>query len=290
MRYVVDSRYFDGTCLTSMSDGKTNDYGEHETIEELRERENNQFLLPVSSERMDLLYKRYAYSLQLPFEEITEERYDDLMNCVPPLRMGHNWFYLGEEYSDGLHLLCFNVSDRYFSGLRSKRLSAAQIQQQISKHIKTISFRGTIIKGPSSRQSYGDTSNAKCVPYHFIGIDGKKHFLRNLFSETNDSFYEWDNRKTMTDNLLSLRRHNFKYWTNHGPDDIFEFFKWLREKKFTIQVGGELFVFVNRDFVDFHGNVMEYSRAFHYRIYDRELFALVINLLRTVKRQHVWRQ
>lgn len=43
LKYVIDSRYFDGTCLTSMSDGFRNDYG-GETIEELRIRENNPYL------------------------------------------------------------------------------------------------------------------------------------------------------------------------------------------------------------------------------------------------------
>ena len=27
MRYIIDSRYFDGTCLTSMSDDMHSDYG-----------------------------------------------------------------------------------------------------------------------------------------------------------------------------------------------------------------------------------------------------------------------
>ena len=38
MRYIIDSRYFDGTCLTSMSDDMHSDYG-GETLEALRERE-----------------------------------------------------------------------------------------------------------------------------------------------------------------------------------------------------------------------------------------------------------
>ena len=32
MRYIIDSRYFDGTCLTSMSDDMHSDYG-GETLE-----------------------------------------------------------------------------------------------------------------------------------------------------------------------------------------------------------------------------------------------------------------
>lgn len=50
MRYIIDSRYFDGTCLTSMSDDMHSDYG-GETLEALRERERT---------RTWSLYHRYA--------------------------------------------------------------------------------------------------------------------------------------------------------------------------------------------------------------------------------------
>ena len=51
LKYVIDSRYFGGTCLTSMSDEFRNDYG-GETIEELRIRENNPYLKAVTSSEM----------------------------------------------------------------------------------------------------------------------------------------------------------------------------------------------------------------------------------------------
>ena len=41
-RYIVDSRYFDGTCLTFMTDGFRSDFG-GETLEEMRVRENNPY-------------------------------------------------------------------------------------------------------------------------------------------------------------------------------------------------------------------------------------------------------
>lgn len=37
LKFVVDSRSFDGSCVTTMSDGIHGDY-HHETLEELRER------------------------------------------------------------------------------------------------------------------------------------------------------------------------------------------------------------------------------------------------------------
>ena len=38
LKFVVDSRSFDGSCVTTMSDGIHGDY-HHETLEELRDRE-----------------------------------------------------------------------------------------------------------------------------------------------------------------------------------------------------------------------------------------------------------
>ena len=47
LKFVVDSRSFDGSCVTTMSDGIHGDY-HHETLEELRDREKNPYLTAVS--------------------------------------------------------------------------------------------------------------------------------------------------------------------------------------------------------------------------------------------------
>lgn len=91
LKYVIDSRYFDGTCLTSMSDGFHNDYG-GETIEELRIRENNPYLKAVTPSDIDKKLRLYNQSLSEPFKEITEEDYYDLLDVLPPLRMRQNSF------------------------------------------------------------------------------------------------------------------------------------------------------------------------------------------------------
>ena len=82
LKYVIDSRYFDGTCLTSMSDGFHNDYG-GETIEELRIRENNPYLKAVTPSDIDKKLRLYNQSLSEPFKEITEEDYYDLLDVLP---------------------------------------------------------------------------------------------------------------------------------------------------------------------------------------------------------------
>ena len=81
LKYVVDSRYFDGTCLTSMSDGFHNDYG-GETIEELRIRENNPYLKAVTPSDIDKKLRLYNQSLSEPFKEITEEDYYELLDVL----------------------------------------------------------------------------------------------------------------------------------------------------------------------------------------------------------------
>lgn len=99
MRYIIDSRYFDGTCLTSMSDDMHSDYG-GETLEALREREKNPYLVAVSPVRMTLLVKRYTRALCKPFHEITEERYYELLECLPPARMQSDWFFVGNRITE----------------------------------------------------------------------------------------------------------------------------------------------------------------------------------------------
>ena len=74
MLLVIDSRYFDSVIVTSMRDDVHSDYG-GETLEELRDRYDNPFLITVTPDRIALLLKRYDKALCQPFEEITPERY-----------------------------------------------------------------------------------------------------------------------------------------------------------------------------------------------------------------------
>lgn len=148
MRYIIDSRYFDGTCLTSMSDDMHSDYG-GETLEALREREKNPYLVAVSPVRMTLLVKRYTRALCKPFHEITEERYYELLECLPPARMQSDWFFVGEPYYRNLYALCFESDGRYFRAERPIRLSNAEIYRQIREHMEKVNLHPAIVKKAS---------------------------------------------------------------------------------------------------------------------------------------------
>lgn len=60
-----------------------------------------------------------------------------------------------------------------------------------------------------------------------------------------------------------------------------------QENRYTLEIQGTLFYFdPERQYVDFMGNVCEYSAAFHYRIYSRSILESLIGQLRTVKRDY----
>ena len=256
MKYIIDSRYFDGTCLTSMSDDMHSDYG-GETLEALREREKNPHLAAVSPGRMTQLVKRYTRALCKPFREITEERYYDLLECLPPARMGSGWFFVGEPYYGDLYPFCFRSQERFFMAERSIRLSDGKLSRQIREHAERLNRRPTLVKGtPEVRYMAWYRSDVAYIPYSFI-LDGKKRFFRSLTTRTKSEFDDRRNRNEMAALLRNLRVNHYEYCTLYSrKKDIFEFFDWLRQNKYTLEIQGALFSFApNRSFVDFHGNV-----------------------------------
>ncbi len=289
MRYVIDSRYFDGVCLTSMRDDVHDDYNGL-TLEELRERENNPHLIVITPEQIMHKLDQCEKAMMQPFAEITEERYYDLMDCVPPKRMIRNGFFVGEAYSGNLHDLCFRLGKRYFKALRPITLSAKEIACQINEFATKLNTHPSIVKGKTFQTcNKCCNSAAKYIPY-YLEVGGKQMFIRNLCSNTGREFDDARYRKELAGYLLNARKNLYEYLTFYAyKTDIFEFFEWLRKNQYTLEIHGTLFYFApDRSYVDFNGNVWEYSAAFHYRIYSRELFENIIHQLRRVKRKGAW--
>ena len=146
LRFIIDSRCFDGSCVTVMSDGIHSDYG-HETLEELRERENNPASLPCREcicKKMQI----HLQSLCAPFCEITEEDYFDYMDTQPPIRTPGISFFMSEPYHAGIHRFCFRTDGRYFTGLRSVNTPRKDLEQQMDRH-----YRKAHSKAASSKKN-----------------------------------------------------------------------------------------------------------------------------------------
>lgn len=290
MRYVIDSRYFDGSCLTSMHDGIHSDYG-GETLQELRERERNPFLVAVSPEKILFLTRRYVRILCTPFREITREDYYFLFECVPPARMGRDWFFVGEAYYGDLYPFCFTRDGRYFRGERPLYLKDETIKKMIDEHLKMMGFHPELVHGePYVESNRWYNGNITVTPYYFLR-DEKRMFISNLVSDTGKAADDDRHRREMAERLLDLRRNHYEYCTFYSHvKDLFGFFDWIRKNRYTLEIQGTLlYVDPERQYVDFMGNVCEYSAAFHYRLYSRGLLELLIGQLRAVKRNCSWK-
>lgn len=114
LKFVIDSRCFRGSCVTSMSDGIHCDYY-GSTLEELKKQENNPFLVAVTRNAIHKRSRIHDKSLCRPFREITEENYYNCMNELPPVRLKHHSFFFGEPYHGSLYMFCFTIGKR-FSG------------------------------------------------------------------------------------------------------------------------------------------------------------------------------
>lgn len=139
MKYVIDTnRKFDGCVHTSMTDGVHSDYGGG-TLEELQARNPKANFKLVDPDEVNKMCDQYILELTSePFTEITEERYWDMMECVPPARQGRNWFFIGEAFNFDVHLFCFTDGERYFSGHRRVSMPKEQIIAEINQHLNSL--------------------------------------------------------------------------------------------------------------------------------------------------------
>lgn len=286
LKFIIDSRFFRGYCLTSFSNGTHSDYG-GETLEELRINENNPFLIAISLNRMYKRNRIYEQSLCAPFREITEKDYDDYLNVLPPIRYTERFFFVGEPYSGNLYPFCFTVGGHYFKGLYSVRASKDELERVITKHYRQVTFKGKITKGMP--QTIADKSGEKTgiIPYSFIDAENRECFICNLVITPNDTESLHNARREMANTLLSLRKHHFLYFSDHEcRDDIEAFLDEVEKKQYTLLSKGKFFQFpTNRESASFTGSIKETGESFFYRIYDRELFLHLMYRLRSVRRE-----
>lgn len=287
LKYVIDSRFFRGYCLTSLSDGIHSDYG-GETLEELRVSEHNPYLISVSGKELDKRLRIYEKSLCGSFCEITEEDYYDSMDVLPPIRLTGRFFFVGEPYSGSLYPFCFNVGGRYFKGLNSARTPKEELDRLINRHYLQVTFKGGIMKRKTQVIADKKNGNTLITPYSFINPKGDECFICNRVAKQNDTKDIHRARKEMAGILLSLRKHHFKYFSdNSGEDDIEKFLNEVSSKKQTLLASGRFFQFpINHESVSFTGSIKETGETFFYRIYDRELFQHLLYKLRNVKREN----
>ena len=106
------------------------------TFQEYNEK-NGGNLKEVTEEELDELWKEYRNGLITEFSEIKEERYFDLLECLPPQRWhsceGVEIFFISEAYTDDLHTCCGAYKGKYFTGLQPIREDSKKLAELIKK-------------------------------------------------------------------------------------------------------------------------------------------------------------
>lgn len=292
MKYVIDSRCYRGYTVAIMHNDVHNDNDKRETLKGIRNRHNNPHLIAITPERLELINRRYRESIITPFREITEERYRELYNCMPPRRASGDTFFVGEPVYNDLYPFCFAANGKFYCGERSIRLSTGELIQLINAHTGKLNYHPALVKGEPYNQYFRwYNREVKRTPYFFTDGQHMKP-ISTLSSDTGNKYDDKQNRRELAKYLRSLRSNCYQYLAFYSREEnIFDFFAWLGKNDYTLEIQGNLFYFdENREFADFHGNVWECSAVFSYRIYTREMLQHVINQLRTVKRKHAWKR
>jgi hypothetical protein len=121
---IIDPVNFKGYILNTMDAVKGVHFMEEPTtLEQYKERENNPNLIAIDLETYEREYfKPYLNSLMQPWKETTEERFYDMLNCLPPAKWirgkEKELFFVGECYTENLYECYIRKGKRYFVALR----------------------------------------------------------------------------------------------------------------------------------------------------------------------------
>ena len=137
------------------------------------------------------------------------------------------------------------------------------------------------------------------VPVMF-DYEGRRRFVFNFtekFTERRGGgFYDCelnDSRRKVADYFHQLNENGGKYFafycadwgkygSKHPKKDLFAFLEWIKDGGYTFVRDMTDFTVMD-DFTDFSGNLNEYSAAFWFRIYDKELAARLIDELSHIR-------
>lgn len=107
-----------------------------ETFEEYNKRKGGGCKV-VNEEELRVLIEEHNNSLITEFKEITEDRYFDLLECLPPLKhhtyRGAEIFFISEALTGNLHTCCVGINNKYYSATRKRNESSESITNFLNK-------------------------------------------------------------------------------------------------------------------------------------------------------------
>lgn len=142
-----------------------------------------------------------------------------------------------------------------------------------------------IVKGEAYRRfSAWWSREILCTEYSFKR-EGNLHFIHTLRHDTGRKFDDKRQRSEMAGYLWQLRKNNFRYLCLHARSkDIYEFIDFIKKNGYTIDQMWKDVIFHYEDLgmYEFHGNLVEYSAAFQYQIYDKAMVEEIKELIKDI--------
>ena len=131
--YVIDlNAKFDGTIITTVSNGIVA-YSGGQTFEEYKQSEGqNLNLVALTWDVFVADYlKPYHESLLFQWVEITEDKYDDMLNCLPPVNWSQGSFFISEAYTNNIHSFYAKLNGKFYGCLARMVKDKTAIMQNL---------------------------------------------------------------------------------------------------------------------------------------------------------------
>lgn len=147
-----------------------------------------------------------------------------------------------------------------------------------------------IIKNDYAQYSSWRCKDCNYTDYHVV-INGRKSYFHRI--EKGAKSYEILSRHEMAVRLMYFRKTNYKYVDCNIPSSyqpgctIAERFDFIRKNGYTPchTFGASLYWSKELNCWVFHGNLHEYSYAWNFYIYDREIVDYILEQIKTLPKE-----
>ena len=106
---LVIERDYNGTVKTAIRDGRCLYYGTPE------EYFLEQGYLIVTEEEFEPIHEKYLNDMCNNWKEITEDKFEDALNVLPPMRWENGGFFISERYTSDVTNFYQQIGNRYFT-------------------------------------------------------------------------------------------------------------------------------------------------------------------------------
>lgn len=127
---VVDTKNFKGNVEAILSDG----------ISLYTNQSRQQFIDEgfsiMSWDEYGVLINDYIDSLCGNWKEITEEEFDDYLNCLPPLKWYDGGFFISEMYMADSSTFCQKFGGRFYTSLQRLSTGRPNILESLREYVE----------------------------------------------------------------------------------------------------------------------------------------------------------